>query len=141
MGGGLPYKSDGDARRLALRCKLQIFRRVSLSRLYGRSPGNKVRTHFCKLWSSLSFRVGLCPGFFVIEMKTRSVTNSHARTSSSSGKNTRGYQYVFGKSLLCYSMAVSGSSASISVLFLQGFNSLKKSAVLKKLFDTAFQMS
>ena len=81
-------------------------------------PGNKVSTHFFKLWSSLSFPVGLCPGW--------SVTNSQARTSSSSGKNTRGYQYVFGKSLLCNSMAVSGSSASISVLFLEGFNSLKR---------------
>ena len=126
MGGGLPYKSDGDARRLALRCKLQIFRRVSPSRLYGSLPRNKVRTHFFKLWPSLSFPVGLCRGCFVIEMKTRSVTNSQARTSSSSGKNTRGYQYVFGKSLLCNSMAVSGSSASISVLFLEGFNSLKR---------------
>ena len=31
-GGGLPYKSDGDARRLALGCKLQIL--VSL-RVFG----------------------------------------------------------------------------------------------------------
>ena len=72
---GLLYKSDGDARRLALRCKLQIFRRVSPSRLYGSPPGNKVRTHFCKLWSSLSFPVGLCPGCFVTDMKKNSVRN------------------------------------------------------------------
>ena len=48
---------------------------------------------------------------------TGSVTNSQA--PSSSGKNTRGYQYVFVKSLPCNSVTVSGCTASISVLFLR----------------------